>query len=231
MSLTTDFLKSLPYFADLSDGEVEQIKLETLEISLPRGEIFLLEGEPCQGLYVVKTGRVRIFKSSPDGREQVLLIAESGDSFNEVPVFDGGPNPASGSALESSVLYFIPKETLLSLVADCPAALAIIKTFAARLRHLTSIVEDLSFRNVVNRLAKLLLELAVVAEEGTPVPRLTQDEMAAMIGSVRDVVGRALRTLERSGAIQIKGQRITVISPEKLSDMIQTYDKSRMRED
>jgi CRP/FNR family transcriptional regulator len=169
---------------------------------------------------VVKSGRIRIFKTSPEGREQVLLIAGPGDSFSDVPVFDGGPNPASSSALEPSTVYLIRKETLLSLVADCPAALAIIKMFAARLRHLTAVVEDLSFRGVVNRLAKMLLELAVVEEGSSPVPRLTQDEMAAMVGSVRDVVSRALGALERVGAIKIEGHRIVVVASEKLRGMI-----------
>ncbi len=219
MPSPVDFLRSLPYFATLSAEAIERIQKEARELSFSKKEMIFLEGEPCQGLYVVKSGRVRIFKSSPEGREQVLLIAKPGDSFNDVPVFDGGPNPASGSALEPSTVYLIPKETLLSLVADCPTGLAIIKVLAARLRHLTMVVEDLSFRSVVSRLAKLLLELAVVEGGNAPIPRLTQDEMAAMVGSVRDVVSRALRSLERAGAIKIEGQRLMVVAPEKLREM------------
>ena len=119
---------------------------------------------------MVKSGRIRIFKSSPEEREQVLLIAKQGDSFNDVPVFDGGPNPASASAFEPSIVYVIPKESLLSIVADCPAAQAIIKLFAARLRHLTTVVEALSFRSVVGRLAKMLLDLAVADGGPSPMP-------------------------------------------------------------
>ncbi len=211
-----DFLRSVPYFSALGPEEIKRIAKETLEHSFAKGEILFLEGEPCRGLYVVKSGRVRIFKSSPEGREQVLLIARQGDSFNDVPVFDGSPNPASASALEPSIVYVIPKESLLSLVADCPSALAIIKLFAARLRHLTTVVEDLSFRSVVSRLAKMLLDLAAVEGGPSPMPRLTQDEMATIVGSVRDVIGRALKALERTGAIKIEGQRILVIDPEKL---------------
>lgn len=215
-----DFLKSLPYFASLSSEEIERINKDVLELAFDRGQIVFLEGEPCRGLYVVKAGRVRIFKTSPAGREQVLLIAQAGDSFNDVPVFDGGPNPASASAIEASVVYLIPKETLVSLVAECPVALAVIRRFAGRLRHLTAVVESLSFRSVVSRLAKLLLDMAVVENGPAPVPRLTQDDMAAMIGSVRDVVGRALRQMEKAGAIKIEGQRILVLAPEKLRQMI-----------
>jgi len=219
MASSADFLRSLPYFTALSAEDLRRVENEISERSFSKGEILFLEGEPGHGLYVVKSGRVRIFKSSPQGREQVLFIAKQGDSFNDVPVFDGGPNPASASALEPSTVYVIPRESLLSIVADCPAAQAIIKLFAARLRHLTTVVEDLSFRSVVSRMAKMLLDLAVAEGGPSPMPRLTQDEMAAVVGSVRDVIGRALRTLERTGAIKIEGQRILVIAPEKLRRM------------
>ncbi len=219
MSSLADFLHSVPYFSALGSEEIRRIAKKTFEHSFAKGEILFLEGESCHDLYLVKSGRVRIFKSSPQGREQVLRIARQGDSFNDVPVFDGGPNPASASALEPSIVYLIPRESLLSLVVDCPTAQAIIKLFAARLRHLTTVVEDLSFRSVISRLAKMLLDLAVVEGGPSPMPRLTQDEMATMVGSVRDVIGRALRALERTGAIRIEGQRILVIDPERLSGM------------
>ncbi len=220
MSSDADLLKTLPYFEAAGTDEIAQITREARELSFARGEVLYLEGEPCRGLYIVKSGQVRIFKSSPQGREQVLLIARPGDSFNDVPVFDGGPNPASASALEATTVFLIPIESVLSLLDDCPSARGILKLFAARLRHLTAMVEDLSFRSVVGRLAKLLLELAVVEDGRAPVRRLTQDEMAAMVGSVRDVIGRALRYLEKTGAVKIEGQRIMVVAPDKLKGII-----------
>ena len=220
MSSLADFLHSVPYFNTLAPAEINRIAKGTLERSFAKGEVLFLEGEYCLDLYVVKTGRIRIFKSSPDGREQVLLTAGEGATFNDVPVFDGGSNPASASALEISIVYIIPRETVLSLMADCLVAKSIIELFAARLRHLTTLVEDLSFRSVVSRIAKMLLDL-VVAEGGqSPVPRLTQDEMANIVGSVRDVVGRALKALGKTNAIKIEGQRILVIDPEKLREIM-----------
>ena len=220
MPSSIDFLRSLPYFGTLSTEEIERVRNEVSELSVDKGEILFLEGESCRGLYVVKRGRIRIFKSSQEGREQVLMVAGSGDSFNDVPVFDGGPNPASGSALEPSTVYIVPKETVLSLLANCPPARAIIKVLAARLRHLTMVVENLSFRNVISRLAKMLLDLAVAEGGPSPILRLTQDEMAAMVGSVRDVVGRVLRALEKAGAIKLDGQQVRVVDPRKLKEMI-----------
>jgi len=219
MHLLDDFLRSVPYFSALGPEEIQSIANKTLERSFAKGKVLFLEGEHCLGLYLVKTGRIRIFKSSPDGREQVLLTAGAEATFNDVPVFDGGLNPASASALEPSIVYIIPKETLLSLLTDCPAAQSITEQLAVRLRHLATVVEDLSFRSVISRLAKMLLDLAVTEGGQSPVPRLTQDEMATIVGSVRDVVGRALRALEKTNAIKIEGQRILVIDPEKLREM------------
>ena len=220
MSSQLEFLKSLPYFENLDDEVIARISQDVLELSFARGQVLFLEDEPCRGLYVVKAGRIRVFKTSPEGREQVMLIAQPGDSFNDVPVFDGGPNPATAAALDASVVYLVPRGTMISLVADCPAALAVVKLFAGRLRHLTSVVEDLSFRSVVGRLAKLLLDLAVVEDGAAPVRQLTQDEMAAMVGTVRDVIGRALRQIEREGAIKIEKHRILVVAPGKLREML-----------
>ena len=211
-----EFLSSVPYFSALSLDEIAGIAKETLERSFEKGEVIFIEGDRPQGLYLVKTGRVRIFKSSPEGREQVLMTAGQGATFNEVPVFDGGTNAASASAAENSTVYIIPESTVLSLLSSCPAAAGIIKLFAARLRHMTNVVEDLSFRSVVSRIARLLLDLATPKEGSPPTPRLTQEEMATMVGSVRDVVGRALRTLEKSGAIKLEGQRLLIIDQEKL---------------
>ncbi len=219
MPSRVDFLRSVPYFANLSEGEMAQIDKELLERTFAKGQMLFLEGEPCEGLYLVRSGQVRIFKSSPEGRELVLLMTRPGDSFNDAPAFDGGSNPASASALETSTIYIIPRQVLLSLLASCPAAVAIINGLAARLRHLTTVVEDLSFRSVTSRLAKLLLELAVAGGGSSPVPRLTQDEMAAMVGSVRDVIGRVLRALEKTGAVRIEGHRILVLKPDLLRKM------------
>lgn len=163
---------------------------------------------------------MRVYRSSPDGREQVLFVARQNEAFNDVPVFDGGPNAASASALENSLVLLLPKEAVFQLLRDCPPAVSIIKVLAQRLRNMTTLVSDLSFRSVVSRLCKLLLELAVAQDGKTPPTRLTQEEMAAMVGSVRDVIGRALRLLEKRGAIAVRRQQIVVIDQLKLKELL-----------
>lgn len=220
MASRTDFLRSLSCFAGLGAEEIQRIEKGMVKRSFGKGRTLFLEGEPCEGLYIVESGVVRIFKSSPEGREQVVMMARPGDVFNVVPVFDDGLNPASASALEPSTVLIVPKETLLSLVADSPAALAIIRLLAARLRHLTTLVEDLSLRRVVSRLARVLLELAVVEGGASPAVALTQGEMASMVGTVRDVIGRALRDLEEAGAIRMERHRILIADPQRLREMV-----------
>ncbi|OGO17560.1 MAG: hypothetical protein A2Z15_08420 [Chloroflexi bacterium RBG_16_50_11] len=215
-----EFLKSIPYLKELGSEQIARLAKEVVELSFDRGQVIFLEGEPCRGLYVVRSGRVRIFKTSPEGREQVLLITRPGDTFNFVPVFDGGANPASAAALDTAVVYLIPKEALVSLVTDCPAALTFLKLMASRLRYLTLLVEGLSFRTVISRLAKLLLDMAVTEDGPAPVRQLTQDEMASVVGSVRDVIGRALKRMQTAGAIKIERNRIMIISPGKLKKMM-----------
>jgi CRP/FNR family transcriptional regulator len=187
--------------------------------SVGRGEFLFLDGEPCQGLYIVESGQIKIFKNSSEGREQVLDIVGPGAVFNEIPIFDGGANPASALAQEDSTVYIIPKETISSVLPQCLETINIIRLFADRTRNLITLVADLSFLSVIGRLAKMLLDLAVVEQALMPAHRLTQDEMAARIGTVRDVLSRGLRNLEKRGAIKIEGRRILIKDTDKLRSM------------
>lgn len=170
-----------------------------------RGQVIALEGEECKALYCLVSGRAKRFKTSPDGKEQIIKVLVAGDTFNEVPVLDGGPNPASTAALEDCVVYALNRADFLQAIEQVPGlATGLIQVLSSRLRHLVDLVEDLSLRNVMARLAALLLEQAEV------VNRLTQQEIGAMIGATRESVGRALHSLETAGAITITGGRITI---------------------
>ena len=216
-------LRKTAYFADLDQSQLSAIARAVVERSYRRGDPVFLEGDSCEGLYVVKSGRVRVYKISPEGREQVLLIAEPGDTFNEVPVFDGGPNPASVEALEPTALLLLPKNALLALVEAQPQiGRAFMRTFAARLRQLVGLVEELSFKTVTGRVARILLEqLPSSTEErsGQSPRRLTQREIAAMAGTAREVAARALKALEQQGAVRIERGRIVIIDRQRLASL------------
>jgi CRP/FNR family transcriptional regulator len=218
MPVEPRFLSENPYFSGLGLPEMDSIKHLFSEERAERGEIILLEGEPTDRLFFVATGVVKLFRVSSEGKEQTLELVRPGGSINEVPVFDGGPNHASAQAMGPALLYIISKNDLGSLLRGYPGvALNVVKVLASRIRHLVSLVEDLSFRHVIGRVAKILLEHA---GDGTrPGQRLTQQEMAAIAGTAREVVGRSLKTLEERGIIKLEHHRIVVTDKEALKQM------------
>jgi CRP/FNR family transcriptional regulator len=221
MAIQTDFLKRTPYFAGLELADLDSITKFFFEKKAERGEMFLLEGESDEVLYFVVSGAVKVLKTSADGKEQILNIARPGDSLNDVAVFDGNPNPAAGQAMGSVVLYGIRKDSLETIIREHPKiALNAIKVLASRIRHLLSLVEDLSFKHVIGRIAKILLKYA---GDGTGTgQRLTQQDMAAMAGTVREIVGRSLKALENEGAIRLDHHRIVITNKEILGKIMES---------
>ena len=209
-------IQSQPYFKTLPDDELRKLVRTLIERTYDKDEVVFLEGEPCQGLYVVREGMVKVYKLSPEGREQILTFSGAGRSFNEVAVFDGGPNPANVAASEPTTVWIVPRTAIINLIEQNPqVALAIIQNLGTRLRHLVGLVEDLSLRQVTGRLAKLLLETASQQEHV-----LTQQEMAARLGTVREMIGRSLRQLEARGFISIEHGRIVIVDREGLAKVV-----------
>ena len=220
MAINTDFLKHTSYFSGLGFAELDSIAKLFFEKKVERGKMFLLEGELDEVLYFVASGAVKVLKTSAEGKEQILNIVHTGDSFNDVAAFDGGPNPAAAQAMGPVLLYGISKNNLETILRDYPqVAMNVIKVLASRARYLVSLVEDLSFKHVIGRIAKILLEYAV-GGKGTG-QRLTQQDMAAMAGTVREVVGRSLKVLEEEGAIRLDHHRIIITDKEALRMIIE----------
>ena len=222
MGVMTDALRQVPYFAEVEPDALKSLASQVRERKLEAGELILMEGDRCEGLYVVISGRVKVFKLSAEGKEQVLRILGPGRTFNDVPVFDGGPNPGSAAAMEAATVSLIPKAQILRLVEQQPkVAKAVIRLLASRLRALTLMIEDLSLRSVTARVAKLLLDCMrgheTLVESGAGAcARLTQHQIAAMTGSVREVVQRALKTLEKDNAIRLERARVVVLDAKAL---------------
>ncbi|MBM3157524.1 MAG: Crp/Fnr family transcriptional regulator [Chloroflexi bacterium] len=218
MAVQAERLKSIPYFSGLSAAELESIKTLVFEIEAERGKLLLLEGETSEALYFVVSGAVKVFKTSPDGKEQILQIMRPGEAFNEVPVFDGGLNLASAQAMGTVVIYGIKRSDLETIMRNhSKVALNAIRVLSQKLRHVVSLVEDLSFRHVNARVAKILLEYA---SDGSGVKeRLTQQEMAAMAGTAREMIGRSLKELMDGGIIRLERHRIVIADREALKKM------------
>lgn len=221
MAVQSAALRKVPLFATLAPDDLAHVAAVTVERRYERGEIIILEGAHGGALYTVLSGTVKIFKTSPEGKEQVLKLIGPGHTFNDVPALDAGPNPASAAALEPCVVYATGGAELRRLIAERPGvAEAAVKTLATALRHLVALVEDLSFRHVTARVAKILLEEDARLEGGQRAHRLTQQEMAAMAGTAREMVGRALKALEATGAISVQQGRIQVLSREQLEFLL-----------
>ena len=209
-------LARAPLFSALAENEMTFIAGRAVPRNYAAGETIFTEGEPCQGLYVVETGRVKIFKLSPGGREQVLAIDGPGASIAELPVFDDGAYPASATAVADARLVFVSKQDFRALCLEHPqVALKVVKVVGGRLRRLVGIIEELSFTTVRHRMAALLLNLA--KRSGTKTARgveftlpATHQDIAGMIGTVRELVSRNLSRLQAEEIISVEGRTVVV---------------------
>ncbi len=186
-----------------------------------RGEFLFIQGQEAAGLWLLEKGRVRIYTSDAEGHEQTLQIIGPGESFNEVPFFDLGPEPATAAVLEDSRLLVVPqvrRDVVLGQVPELARLAA--EQFAARLRQAVSLIADLSFRQVSGRVALVLLQAVephMGVGAGNATHPVTQREIAEMAGTSREVVARALRRLEREGLIRIERGRILILDREGLA--------------
>lgn len=216
-------LRSSRYFSDLTDGVIEEISLGVSLRRYERDEVLFWEGDPCAGLYIIHKGSLKLFKVSPQGRELIINILREGASLNEVPVFDRGNNPVSAAALELTEVWLIDVRVLRDALDRhhemCPA---IIESLSANLRLMVQKVEELSFYQVTHRLARLISQLPEEQLSGLASYRLTQNQLAAQLGTVREVVARSLGELERSGAIKVRRRQIEIVDKTVLKSWAQT---------
>src|SRR6185437_4521176 len=215
-------IKATQLFSGLDDPEISAFAGRSIIRRFSAGELLFSEGEPCAGLYVVAAGRVRIFKTSASGREQVLTIEGPGSSIAELPVFDGGPYPASVSAVEDAQLLFVSRDDFRACCLEHPeVALKVLQVVGARIRRLVGIIEELSFTTLRHRLISWLLreakahgrpsEAGVTFELG-----MSHQELAAHIGTVRELVSRNMARLQAQGFIHSQGREITIVDREGL---------------
>jgi CRP-like cAMP-binding protein len=212
-------LHAFPLFAHLPAHVLDAVAAMALLQDRSAGAVIQLEGDEPEAMYLVLKGQVKILRASPSGREQVIHIAAPGQYINMVPLLDRGPNPATVQALTNAVLLAFPAEPVHALMAREPAfTLALLIDLAARQRRLVGLVDELALHTVQSRLAKLLLERAEAAERGLPIAPITQSDMAAQLGTVREMVSRTLRTFEGLGLIETKHGTIVVKDRAGLQD-------------
>ena len=217
-----DALRRTALFGSLGEGELKALAERAIVKHLRQGDALFLEGEESKGLYVIVTGAIRAFRESDEGREQVIHVERGGATIAEVPMFDNGAYPSTAAAEEDSAVLFIDKRDVRRLCLEHPQiALAALEILAGRLRRAAGLIEVLSLREVDQRLARLLLGEARLrgraTNEGVVFELvLTNQQIAARIGTVREVVSRALSRLHHNELIQIDGRRITITNEDAL---------------
>jgi CRP/FNR family transcriptional regulator len=220
LNLKLQTLRRNPYFDDLPEEILKEIAGHMQLRGFERGEVLFWEGDACAGLHIIEKGSVKLYRISPQGRQYIVRVLQEGDTCNEVPAFDGGTNPVNVETLEKSKVWVIDDATLRSLVKSHPEfALKVLSNFGRNLRGMVRMVSEMAFYQVTNRLARLISQLP--ADEARP--HWTQEQLAAQLGTVREVVARSLRELERSGAIRIEDRRIHIVDEKALSEWTQPY--------
>lgn len=223
MNPLSQLLHQVPIFAELDERVLDRLAQRCVPRAVGSGFTLFRAGEKCCGLYVVMEGRVRIFRTSPDGKEQTIAVEGPGRPVAELPLFDGGTYPASAMTTAPTRLAFLPRaEFEHAFRTDPEVAAAVVKSLGARLRHLVHLVETLAFRDVAARLAMLLADYA--DHDGAPdgdgvrlTLERTQEELAAEIGTARESVSRAVKQLQSAGLIrERKGNRYRLASAATL---------------
>ena len=222
-TVTRNTLENIPCFSGIGPEVMAWVLGALEERSFARGQVMIMEGDPWPGLFVLKSGSVKLYRNSPAGEEQIVRIIRKGGCFECAPLFDKGPSPVSAQALEASEVHFLPASDFQALMDAHPdAVLGIVSILAMRLRSLLNMVEDFSFRPVASRLAKLLLQL--VQDEGgvlvvSPSLPLSQQDLACMLGCSRQLVNKSLRTMVRDGIIGMEGRRIVILKPGAIKEI------------
>jgi CRP/FNR family transcriptional regulator, dissimilatory nitrate respiration regulator len=231
-----DWLQTTLMFRGLSRSQVLRLCQIVQPQTWQKDEPIFQQGSPATGFFVVKTGRVKVLKVSPMGKEQILNIFEPGDNFAEVAALDGQPFPASAAALERVELIFFPRQVFLELLRQDPdIAINVLISLSQHSRHLVSVIEDLSFKDVPQRLAAYLLNLSNVSSQKSSdrsqsidlvTLDLTKTQLAAALGTIPATLSRAFYRLSSEGIIAVNGSLIEVLDRDRLQDLSQSLGQS-----
>jgi CRP/FNR family transcriptional regulator len=208
----TELLGQVPLFAGLAANELEALGQRAVERRFASDEMLFWEGEPCAGIFILVQGQLKIFKTSASGREMMLSLEGAPSTVAELPLFDGGPYPASVRSVGPSLTFFVNKTDFYQVCRQHPdVALKVLSVVGRRLRHLVQIVESVTFGSVTKRLARLLLDMRQEAGRDNFPMTLTHQELASRLGSVREVVSRNLARFRAEGLLQMQGQTMTIV--------------------
>jgi CRP-like cAMP-binding protein len=221
MSDILDIMAHAPLFGGLSREELTRIGSITQQKKYDRGQAIFWDGDPGIGFYMVADGKVKIYKTSPDGKEQILHIYGPGNPFGEVPVFSGNRFPANAQALEKSRLLFFPRKDFIQLIARHPSlALNMLAVLSMRLRQFTVQVENLSLKEVPARLASYLIYLCSEQADDSAVDLpISKGQLASLLGTIPETLSRIFNKMSQQQLISVEGSRIKLLNRDRLEDL------------
>ena len=216
--------QDIPHFAGIGEKGLRRIREAAHKHDYQAGATIFGEGERCAGFHIVLDGLVRIYRISPEGRLHTLSLLRPVATFNEVAAVDGGTNPFNAVAVTQAEVMSLSHERLIGLLAS---ERTLLENYVQRLAHLNreyiERLEDMTFRSIPSRLAKLFLHETTYADQIAETPsRLTQEEIAAILGTTREVVGRALRGLLNAGLLRREGRQVYIADRKGLEILAET---------
>ncbi|WP_027370930.1 Crp/Fnr family transcriptional regulator [Desulfovermiculus halophilus] len=224
--MTTGFdLGSVPLFQGLPQKQLHELEEVSQEVGFDKNQVIFSQEDPGNGFYVLISGRVKVYKLSLDGREQILHVFGPGEPIGEVPVFAGDTFPAHALALEPTRLLFFPRERLRTLFEQDPSlALNMLAVLARRLREFTRLVEDLSLKELPSRLASYLAQLQDAQGGREQVTlEVSKGTLAKVLGTSQETLSRVLKRMGEAGIIEVDKRRITILQDGALEDLAEGY--------
>ncbi|HSL61768.1 MAG TPA: Crp/Fnr family transcriptional regulator [Desulfotignum sp.] len=216
-----DILKTISLFSGLSDDQLDTLARIAIRLDFNRGEMIFQEGDNGNGIYIVETGKIKVFKLSVDGKEQILHIYGPGHTFGEVPVFQGKSFPASAMTLEPSGIIFLPRDRFVALITTTPAlGMNMLADLSRRLRAFTVQIEALSLKEVPARLAAYFLTLSKEQKNKTKVRLpISKAQLSNLIGTTPETVSRMLKKMGDAGLIRVQTRTIEILDADGLNDL------------
>lgn len=223
MNKILNIVPEIPLFSGLPENQLDAIKEIAVERQFNKGEIIFSEGDDGQGFFVIAEGRVKIYKVSTDGKEQILHIFGRGQPFGEVPVFAGQKFPANAQAIENIKTLFFPRTAFVHLISGNPSlALNMLAVLSRKLRQFTVQIENLSLKEIPARLASYLIYLADQQEKEESIElTISKGQLASILGTIPETLSRMFAKLSGQGLIRVDGRKITLLDRNGLEDLAQ----------
>lgn len=214
-------IAEIPFFEGLETRHLEDLAKIAVEQAYGKGQTLFLEGSKATGFYLILSGRIKIYKLSLEGKEQILHIFGTGECFGEVPVFAGGNYPAHATTLEPSSVLFFPRDAFVALIKKEPAlALNMLAILSKRLRRFTHLIEDLSLKEVPGRLAAYLLYLSEHNKQLDSFDLdITKTQLASLLGTIPETLSRILGKMSQLELILVDGRKIKLLDREAIENL------------